>query len=367
MRRLVPVLILLAGCGSHQPPTPVPMPTPPPVVERWQAIAQASHRATDRLAPLDGFVLGDVWGQWLGAPTSIERMVWSLNLTRVGVEAQTFDRWLRGQATVEECLRSPAAFGAASSLGLTTLEQLRIARAIGMRVMVTVDSSHNRSPYHGAPPGGLTDRADTLLVYRGLMGYLAAQFPGTVTHVQIENEPCYRSYMPSQYVSLVRAVLPIIRERAPGVKVLVGGVECGAAVADAGLDVDVLGFHVAVPDPWLTDAQLSDLVRTQAAALARYGLPVWCDECGIGAAPHSAYDAAGARRLAAMIDGCVAGGCDGFLCLLVGGLDAAPIVWEGDAYSFQLFSTNRGESVSAQTVRQRSRRLGVWWASGGTP
>jgi len=202
-----------------------------------------------------------------------------------------------------------------------------------------------------------------------LLAWVEANIPNTVVAVEIENEPCYLAFTGAQYASLVEFLIPIIRESTSAwiVAAAGSGDACNYAVVDRGLPVDVVAFHVATPEPGLSDALFHDRARDYAKALrTRVGSSrrVWCTELGIGGEPHSAFNAAGAARLRAGIMGVFDGSGDGVFALAVGGLVNGPqaIPLPGQRrFDFYWIDRTRGKSPTVGMVQGLSRSLGIAW------
>lgn len=347
--------------------------------EKWKKIVADSGQATNDLAPHRGKIIGDVWSQWLGAPNSIGKMNRYLNLTEMGFMTGHFNEFFEGKKTIEQILRTKGnALGAKNNY----FDMLMVAKSIGQRVQVNIDSSCNEGAggYHNCQNGSLAHAPLTKSghmgnmkkLYRELLGYLKANFKNTVTHIQIENEPCYQSFTGPQYANLVRQVIPIIDSSFPGLKIMVGdasrifgsgghGGICGDAAGNIN-GVDIIGFHYALPKThWSNDFLYNEVKTTTQTLKARYpGKEIWCDECGVGS-NKSMYTAHGEERLRKMMQAVFDGGGTGFMYLITGGLDISPVVWEGHVLEMNLFSKNKGESQSAGMIRRMSQQYGVKW------
>ena len=367
----------------------------PKPLENWEKIVKESKQKTTDRAPLGSKIIGDVWSEWLESPLSIKKMNRFTNLTEIMIQTEFFNPLFDENKSWEYCLKNTKGFTGAKDV--TVWEKFKIAQAIGQNVQITIDSSCSVNGYHKcddkihshaqAPLSATNHMANYRRIYDGFLGYMNRKFNGLVTHVQIENEPCYRAFNDGQYVTAVKNVTPIIRNKMPKAKIIVGdasrvfginsgmstamttiepmshGGECGNEAANQKLDFDILGFHVALPRTYWSNQELKNYVKTQASELKstypKYD--IWCDECGIGAMPWQASNEDGKNRLIGMLEGCFEGGCKGFMYLIIGSHNSPKIGNFGSLKLSMALFNEEGETISAAAVRNKAKECGVYW------
>ena len=319
-----------------------------------------------------GKILGDVWSEWLFSPNALSEMRNIWNITEVMIETRHFREWDRGSLTMAQAMAYAPKTGV--NFTGTAKQQLDKAKEVGINVQVNVDSSCNGTAYHrwgegncrdwegslaGPIEGAKIDKAKRL--YRELVTYLKTNYPN-VTHIQIENEPCYRTYSPEQYKNLVAAVVPEIKAANPNIKIIADADPhaCGDAVPTAGIAVNILGFHSALPSG-STDSETAYIKNTATALKNKWGsrYEIWLDELGVGSDGFSTFTQAGANRLTGFTRAAFDGGATGVTIVYTGGTIPSWEEFDGHSLELGLFDPIKGKSQSATAIQALARELGI--------
>lgn len=343
----------------------VVMPRPP----FWKKIVDDAGVTDSDKAPYPANkYLADTWSQWLESPTAIRGMRRYMNMTEYGVFLSHDGHWekyLNGQRSIDQAIReSRPTFGQKT---LSLYDGLMVASHIGVPVLLTLDTSANFWPggYHDssrcvslgrvlcAPltrPGEI-EKAKKLV--GDLLGYIEKTWPGLVKYVWWENEAHYKSYTKSRYVEVLRQMVPIIRAKMPNVKIGIDA-DTDSKLNVSGIDYQAAGYHFAIPRESTDDLVRNIHARTAQLKAWYPGKEIWNDEFGVGYG-WDLYTTRGRDRMIRGIKASFDAGVKGVSFLVIGGVNPY------DSGEFALYTTDRGESMTAGAVRDLARNIGVAW------